>query len=880
MARTNGSLGELPLRHRLLLRLLPSHVRDEHGRELRDDLAERRQSTAALTLDILKASPAAHWDVLRQDLTLAFRLMRRAPAFAAIACLTLAVGIGGNVAFFTLVDGVLLRQLPIAGADRIVDITEEHLGRNLRSFGISPANYRDVVRDTTVFQAAAIFGGRSGTLRVGENRQRVSYTAVSGDFFRVFTEAPIMGRVLRPEDDVAGASAIVLSFDFWQGTLGGDPAIVGKHIDVDGEQLHVVGVMPPNFRSQSGSKAFWRPVGLSDAEWGNRGARSVNAVARLEPGVPVERAAAVAAATGRALASQNPKTNDGWSILVRELRAARVSGVRTPLLFVWAAGALVLLIAIANVASLFLTRAVEREREVALRSALGARTGRVVRQLVTEGLVLALVSAAAGLGLAQLLLSVVRPIASNFVPRMDEVAIGPRAIAYTVLVALLTTVLLTLVATSPARGRSVWHALGTGRSSATRGRRRLQRSIVVGEVALAVFVLVASTLVVRTLVAVLTQPMGFESSGVLTFRMEPPWRVNLQAPLDSLFPALMRDRNRAVEGYDAVLRQLAALPGVRAAGAVNRMPLTGNWWTTGVRLADRAGTDDGDRVSTYTRPTTPGYLEAMGTRVLRGRGIARTDVTGGENVVVVDAEFARRAWGDADPLGRELLFDGPPDHAPPRAKVVGVVESIHMDQLDAELRPTIYVPFSQAIEGHYLDWGMDVVVRGASAGLEPEIRRLVRSVFPDAVVFQVATMDDVVRLSTANRRFQLLVLAFFGVLALVLTTIGVGGTLLLSVRERRRELAVHAALGARPGQLWWRVQRDGVVLAGAGALLGVAGAVAGARLFSSLAYGVSVRDPLSLAAGPVLVLVASFLAAAIPATRAVRVSPIAVLRES
>jgi ABC-type antimicrobial peptide transport system permease subunit len=203
-----------------------------------------------------------------------------------------------------------------------------------------------------------------------------------------------------------------------------------------------------------------------------------------------------------------------------------------------------------------------------------------------------------------------------------------------------------------------------------------------------------------------------------------------------------------------------------------------------------------------------------------------------------------------------------------------------MDQLDAELRPTIYVPFSQAIEGHYLDWGMDVVVRGATAGLEPEIRRVVRGVFPDAVVFQVAPMNDVVRMSTANRRFQLLVLAFFGVLALVLSTIGVGGTLLLSVRERRRELAVHMALGARPSQLWWSVQREGIGLAAAGALLGFAGAVAGAGLFSSLAYGVSVRDPLSLAAGPVLILIAAFLAAAIPATRAVRVSPIAVLRDS
>jgi predicted permease len=489
-------------------------------------------------------------------------------------------------------------------------------------------------------------------------------------------------------------------------------------------------------------------------------------------------------------------------------------------------------------------------------------------------------SAALGIAVAQLVLSRVRPIAMSFVPRMDEVSIGPRAVVYTALLAVLTTVLLSVVATSPARGRSVWNALGTARSGATRGRRRLQRSIVVTEVALAVFVLVASALVVRTLVGVLTQPMGFEPRDLLTFRMEPPWRVNLQAPPDSLFPALMRDRDRASEGYGEVLQRLAALPGVHAAGAVNRLPLTGNWWTTGVRLADRPGNDDGERISTYTRPVTPGYLKAMKTRLIRGRGVSLTDVAGGEKVVVVDAQFARRAWGDADPLGRAILFDGPPNHAPPRAKVVGVVESIHMDQLDAELRPTIYVPFSQAIEGHYLDWGMDVVVRGATPRLEPEIRQAVRAVFPDAVVFQVASMDDVVSVSTANRRFQLLVLAFFGVLALLLSTVGVAGTLLLAVRERRHELAVHMALGARPSQLWWRVQRDGIALAGSGALLGIAGAVAGARLFSSLAYGVSVRDPLSLAAGPVLVLIAAFLAAAIPATRAVRVSPIAVLRDS
>jgi predicted permease len=879
MARPDDPLRDLPLGTRLLLRLLPGHVRDEHGRELRDDLTAYRQSTGAIALDILRASPPAHWDVLRQDVTLAFRQIRRAPAFAVIAGLTLAIGIGGNVAFFTLVDGVLLRPLPIAGADRIVDITEENLGRGLRSFGLSPANFRDVVRDTGLFQSSAVYNDRAGTLNLEENRQRLSYTAVSGDFFRVFTESPILGRALQREDDVPGATSVVLAFDFWQRTLGGDANVVGRMLDVDAEKLRVVGVMPPGFEFPSATTSFWRPIGLSDQEWGTRGARFVAGVARLKPGVPLAHASAAVAAAGRALAAQYAKTNDGWSILLRELRDARVSQVRTPLLFVWGAGALVLLIAIANVASLFLTRAVAREREVALRAALGARSGRVVRQLVTEGLVLTVLSAAVGLGIAELVLARVRPVATSFVPRMNEVAIGPRAVAYAAVLAVVTTVLLSIVATSPVRGRSLWSALGTARASASRQRRRLQHGIVVAEVALAVFVLVASTLVVRTLVGVLSQPMGFEPRDLLTFRMEPPWRVNLQAPMDSLIPALTRDRRRASDAYDALLRQLAAIPGVRSAGAVNRLPLTGAWWTTGVRLADRPPGDESERVPTYVRPVTPGYMEAMRTRLIRGRNVSRLDVAGGERVVVVDAEFARRAWGDADAVGREVLFDGPPNHAPPRARVIGVVEAIHMDRLDAELRSTIYVPFAQAIEGHYLDWGMDVVVRGATDRMEPEIRHAVRAAFPDAVVFRIAPMADVVGQSTADRRFQLLVLGFFGSLALLLSTIGVAGTLLLSVRERQRELAVHMALGARPAQLWWRVQRDGVVLAAAGALLGIAGAVAGARLFSSLAYGVSVRDPLSLAAGPLLVLVAAFLAAAIPATRAVQVSPIAVLRE-
>jgi predicted permease len=854
-------------------------VREEHAREIRDLIAADEPTMRAAALDILRASPGAHWDVLRQDLRLAFRQLRRAPAFALIACLTLAAGIGGNVAFFTLVDGVLLRPLPIAGADRVVDITEENVAKGMRTFGISPANFRDVTRDTTLFQAAAAYHTRTATARMGERYEPVSYTAVSGDFFGVFTDPPLLGRTLAPEDDVPGGANVVVSHAFWRGPLGGDPDVLGHEIEVDGKRLRVVGVMPDHFTFPQTTVAFWQPIGLAADEWqSTRGARFLNGVARLRPRVTPAHAAAALDAVSRALQLQHPATNDGWTVLVRDLRASRVDRVRTPLLLVWGAGGLVLLIAVANVSSLFLSRAVARRRELALRAALGARSGRVVRQLVTEGLVLAAAAAAAGVALAHLVLVSVRPLATGAIPRMQEVALGGRSLAYAALLVLLTTALLSALAAWPLRRQHVWTALGAARGGAAPRPRRLQRRIVVAEVAVAVFVLIGGALVIRTLAGLLTQPMGFEPAGTLTFRVEPPWRFPLDGPIHTIIARLEADRRRANEGYAALARGIEALPGVRRVGAVNRLPLTGDWWTTSVSVPERPSSED-ERTPVYVRPATPGYLEAMGTRLLRGRWISPGDLQGGERVLVVDAEFARRTWDGADALGREVLLDGPPGSPRPRARVVGVVEAVHMNRLDGELRPTMYMPLSQSLEGFNLNWGMDVVARGASARLEPAIRRIVRDAFPDAAVFGLASMDDVVRASTAQRRFQLTVLAFFGVLALVLATIGVGGALLLAVRERRGELAVRMALGARGDRVWWEVQRDGLAVAGTGALIGLAGAVAGARLFSSVVYGVSVRDPVALVAAPLLMLAAAFLAAAIPATRAVRVSPIAALRE-
>ncbi len=869
----------VPLRYRVWLRLLPAHLREEHGRELQADLLEEAPPLRRFAPDVIRASIAAHSDILRQDLAVAVRQLRRAPTFALVAGVTLAAGIGGNVAFFALADAVLVRQLPMIGADRIVDIGEENVGLGMRNFGISPGNFRDVARDTSLFVARAVHNSRSGTVRIGETRERVSFSAVGGEFFRVFTEAPVLGRALSPDDDVAGASAIVVSFDFWQRLLGGDPNVVGRQVEVDGAMRKVVGVMPQRFAFPNPATAFWEPIGLSELEWQTRGSRFVEGVARLRPGVSVAAAAAAADQTGRMLATMFPKTSAGWTVLLRDLRSARVGSVRMSLLLVWAAAGLVLMIAIANVASLFVTRAVARERELAIRVALGARAGRVVRQLVTESVVLIGISSAAGLGLASVLLERIRPLASNFVPRMSEVAVGGRAALYTAVLALLTTTLLTVFALSSTRRERLWRSLGTGRAGVSPSRRRMQRATVIAEVALAVFVMVGGGLVVRTLRGVLSQPMGFVADSVLTFRVEPPWRAKLDGTPQMQHDALMADRNRASVEFDLLIDRLEAIPGVRRVGAVNRLPLTGDWWTTSVGVPERAGAREGNRSPAYVRPITPGYFDAMGTHVLRGRAPSPSDGPNAARVLVVDAELARWAWGDADPIGREVLLDGPPNQPPPRARVVGVVETIHMNRLDAGVRPTMYVPFSQAFEGHYLNWGMDVVVRHGGRIADAQIRQIVRDVFPDAVVFRIASMDDIIGRSTANRRFQLFVLGFFGVVALLLSTIGVGGAILISVRERREELAVRLALGAAPERLWWSVQREGLSLAAWGAFLGLMGAVAGAGVFSSLVYGIEVRDPTALLSAVALAMAAAFVATAIPAVNAMRVDPALAMRE-
>ena len=883
-ARRTGAraLHQLPWRYRAVLTMLPAHVRHEHARELLHDLVDAPDAPTwgELLGDVLRAAPGAHWDVMRQDLRGAVRQLQRSPLFAAVAVLTLSLGLGGNLAFFTLVDGVLFQPLPIAGSERLVDITEENLPGGMRTFGMSPANFRDYTRDSTLFAAAGAYQSRSGTLATGDVQQRVVTTSVSGAFFQVFREQAALGRTLLPSDDVVGSNAVVVSDVFHRSALGGDPNVIGREITIDGQSLRIVGVMAPGFAFPSPNVSFWRPLAMPESEWERRGARFVSAVARLRSGVTVARASTALSREAETLASTYPSTNTDWTVLLRTVRDARVDDARSQLYLVWAAGTLVLLVAVANVAGLFLARAITRGREFALRTALGARAARVARQVTTEALLLTVLGTVIGLALAYYILQGIRAAGAQALPRIDEVALGARSIAFAAALAVVTGAVLGLFAVPAVRARDVWHALGSGRGGVSRTRWRLHRSIVAAEVAFAVFILIGASLVARTLWMLVHQPLGYVSANVATFRIEPPFRVDANLPLPELLPALERDRRRVEGGYRSLLDRLQRLPGVQSAGAINRLPLTGNYWVTSVKVPEHPSTDTEGRYQSWIRPVTTGYLETMGTRVVRGRSFTANDAADGERVVVIDQTLAQKVWGGADPIGGSIQLDGPPDHDN-SARVVGVAESVHMNRLDAEPVGAVYVPMGQSMEGFFPNWGMDIVVRGpAVAQLGPDFRRQARLEFPDAVAFGEATMDALVTDSLQERRFHLLVLGMFSALALLLTTVGVGGALMLVVRERRGELAVRIALGASRSRVWWDVERGGLAVTLLGVAAGTAGALAGARLFESLVYGIDVRDPLSFMVAPSVLVVAAFAAVAIPATRAIGVNPSAVLRDA
>jgi putative ABC transport system permease protein len=812
----------------------------------------------------------------RQDARYALRTMLRSPGFSAVAILTLALAAGANTAVFSVVDAVLLRPLPYPRSERLVTVWGTHRERG--RYGTSLQECEDWKARNHVFQEIGVYVTRGGNLLGDPEPQRIRYAMVSPSVLRVLDVPPLLGRWFRDEENAPGNDGVaILSYHLWQGRYGGESGILGKSVLFDGSPLVVVGVMPSEFSFPERDVALWKPFGMGPEDAGERGGRWVRAVARLEDRVSVAAAGSDMASIMSTLAREYPDSNGSFTAEVEPLLTTEVGRARQALLFLLGAVGLVLLIACANVANLLLARAAQRERgEIAIRIALGASRGRIARQLLTESLVLGLLGNVAGVLLAWWGVGVLVRLAPEDLPRAQEAGVDGRVLAFTLGLTLLTSLLFGLVPAFRGAGAELSRRLNDGGRRGTSSRQRLRELLVVAEVALAVVVLVSAGLLVRSFARVLAVDPGFEPRGLLSARVEPPWRVSLTgAPEEELLSRVDADRTRAWTFYQDLVRRIASRPGVRSVGAVNTGPLTGNAWNTELAIEGRVDRADADKPAAQYRVVVPGYFETMRMPISRGRTLNEEDRKGGMLVVVVNEAFAKANFPVEDPLGHRLSIDGTTWFT-----IVGVVGDVADVSLESPPVPTVHVTFSQAQWGFFGSWGMDVFARteGEPLGYAGSVRDAVREVDPSLPIAGVRDVQQFVDGTVAARRLSTTLLGLFALVALVLSIVGLYGVMTVSVGSRTKEIGIRTALGASRSELLRLVLGEGARLVATGLLVGLSGALAAGRAIESQLYAVAPGDPATFGVVALVVGAVAIAACYVPARGATRVDPMTAVR--
>ena len=800
-------------------------------------------------------------EALARDASLAARRLRHAPGFTLAATATLALGIGANSALFALVDAVLLRALPYPQAERLISIVESNGGeRN----AIAPANIADY--RTAAVESLAAWHFVEVDLSEGGRPEGLFGHAVSADFWSVLGTGPVLGRAFLPEEDSeAGPRVVILSDGLWRSRFGADPAILGRTIRLDRQPHQVVGVLSPDFAPPAGMAgrtiSLYVPAAFPAELLANRGDHETNLVARLRHGASLDEARAEIRAVSERLAQSFPDTN-------REVRAELVPldrdvtrDVRRSLLMLLAAVAAVLAIACLNVANLQVVRALSRERELAVSTALGAARGRLAAGLVVESLVLASLGGAAGVGLAYWLLAGLKALAPAGTPRLALAAIDARVLAFTLVVTLATGVLFGLLPAFTATRARPSALLATGaREQGSRSVLRWRGALVTAQVALALALLVAAGLVIRSMARLNAVPLGFETAHVVAARVKLP---------EAHYP----DAARRLAFFEELERRLAARPGIEAVAFANALPLRGGWGT-GIEVEGRpvAGRDRMDQAD--AQAVSRGYFRTLGVPLLKGRGLEDVDREGSRFVAVVNEDFARAYAGGESVLGKRFRRG----EKAPWIEVVGVVGSLRRDGQDADSVPQIYLPAAQT--GIYPVRLADVALRGGGDpnALAALLRAEVAALDPEQPISRVMTLDEALARNVAARRFGLALLAGFAVVALLLTLVGVYGVAAYSVGQRVPELGVRIALGADRGTILRLVVSDVLrqLLLGVG--VGLVLALAATRALGGLLFQVAPTDPGTFALIPLLLLLAGLLAALGPALRAARVDPARALR--
>ncbi|MGE0455916.1 MAG: ABC transporter permease [Vicinamibacteria bacterium] len=793
-----------------------------------------------------------------QDLRFAARMLVKRPGFAFTGILTLALGIGANTAVFSVVDGVLLRPLPVQSPERLVIVWEHNLPRSRTHNVVNPANFLAWKERARSFESFTAFTQWGMNLAGEGEPERIQAGIVMSDFFATLGVSPSLGRGFTDGDGVPGAADVVVIADgLWKRRFGADPSVIGKTLQLNGRTQTVVGVMSASFSIPPGVE-LWVPQTVSENLRNARG-RYMMSIARMAPGVSLGEARAEMLSIAAQLEKEFPERDAGWSVTVAPLHEDLVREARPATLLLFGAVALVLLIACGNLANLLLARALSREREVAVRRALGASQGRLLVQFLTEGLLLAAAGGALGVALAGPLLQALMGVVPAQVQALFDVTLNQKVLAFTALLSLASALIFGLApAWSLARG-SLAASLreGSAGSGASRQSRRLSRLLVGAEIAVSVVLLVGAGLLLRSFERLQGVDPGFDARA-LTFE------VSLSGPAYAQGAAQSRFFAEAVS-------RLAAIPGVEAAGAISWRPI-GNGSATSFTLGDRPQPAAGQEPVADVRMVTPGTFRALGMPLLRGRDFEPRDTPEQPTVVVVNEATVREFWPGQDPIGKRISMDWGRELD---AEVVGVVGDVRLSGLDTEPRPTLYWAQTQLPNNF-----MSFVLRGSGSGqaLLPSARAQLASLDASIPLARVGTLDEAVQDSLRQPRFTLALLAAFAGAAALLAAIGLFGVLSFAVGQRVPEIGVRLALGARPADVLRLVLRDGVRLAIAGTAAGLLGALALARVLAGLLFEVSPYDPAAFAGVLALVATVSLCAALLPALRASRVDPVQALR--
>ncbi|MBF5045176.1 ABC transporter permease [Aggregicoccus sp. 17bor-14] len=815
----------------------------------------------------MRAPGFGSWlDGLKQDLRFALRSLGKSPAFVAVAVLCLALGIGANAAIFSVVNAVLLRPLPYAQPERLVRLYETQPGRGASWTGsVSWPNYRDWVEQTRSFEQLVAVDVRSKNLSGPDGAERVPTTAATGNLFALAGVQPLLGRTFLPGEDAPGAAPVaVLGEGLWRRRFGADPGVLGRSITLDGTSVTVVGVMPATFRFLPTSDAeLFVPFVPSEQVATSRGSHGLAVVGRLRPAVSLEAANTELREVARRIEQANPDAQTGRSASAVSLTRTVVQGVQPALLVLLGAVFLVLLIACANVANLLLARGAGRQHEVAVRLALGASRGHIVRQLLVESLVLSLGGALLGVLLAHWGLDALASLAERALPRTGGIGLDGGVMAFLLVLSVASALLFGLAPALQSSRADLRASLsdGSGKATASGGHKRFRSALVVAELALSLVLLVGAGLLVRGFVALLNTDPGLHPEGVLTAHL-----------------ALPQDRYKEGEAgprlLAPVLERTRALPGVQGAALISMLPIQSAWTNGSYTIVGEAPPQAGQEPIAEYRGTSPGFFATLGIPLLAGRDFTEADgVKGAVMPVIVNEALARRHFGGQEAIGKQLRVGDT------LAQVVGVVGNVHQAGLHLAPLAEIHIPYNHPELSGWLN-DMTLVVKSALPpdSLAASLRQVVRSVDADQPLYQVQTMQEVIERSVANRRLTLLLLGSFAVIALVLAAAGLYGVISYLVAQRTRELGIRMALGAQAGDVVRLVMRQGAGLTLWGIGLGIAGALALSRLVESLVYGVSARDPVTFAGLALVLAGISLLASWLPARRAARVDPVLAIK--